>query len=62
MKKYRKLVCAAFVGCALVFGLSACGDDDSSFAPRDDDENLSSEVDGGEGSSSSVNDGSSSSN
>ena len=61
MKNYRNLVCAAFVGGALAFGLSACGDDDSSFAPRGGDENLSSEVDGGDGSSSSVREGSSSS-
>ena len=60
MKNYRNFVCTAFVGVALAFGLSACGDDDSSFAPMDDD-NLSSEVDGGEGSSSSVKGDSSSS-
>lgn len=61
MKNYRNFVCMAFVGVALAFGLSACGDDDSSFSPRDDDENLSSEVDGGDGSSSSIKDNSSSS-
>lgn len=61
MKNYRNFVCTAFVGVALAFGLSACGDDDSSFAPKGDDENLSSEVDGGDGSSSSVKDNSSSS-
>ncbi len=61
MKKYRKIVCAALVGGALAFGLSACGDDDSSFAPRDDEDRLSSEVEDGDGSSSSVKGGSSSS-
>lgn len=61
MKNYKHLVCTALVGGVLAFGLSACGDEDSSFAPNNEDDNLSSVADSGEGSSSSVKGGSSSS-